>query len=100
LIDPAAAVDGNDGHIEAVPLQKSAGSEDCRMLDRTGDDVAALAPLGPGHPFEREVVGLAAAAGEDDLVRRAAKQRRDLAASFLEAAAPEARPRPLDGLPK
>ena len=54
------------------------------MLDGTGDDVAALAPQRPRDAFEGEVVGLAAPAGEDDLVAPGAEQRRDLAASFLE----------------
>jgi len=83
-IDPAEAVDRNDAHVEALPFQEAAGPEDCRMLDGTDNDVVALAPQRPGHPFEGEVVGLAASAREDDLVAVGAEHRRDLAASFLE----------------
>jgi hypothetical protein len=82
-IDPAEAVDRNDAHVEALPIQEAAGPEDCPMLDGTDNDVVALAPQRPGHPFEREVVGLAAAAREDDLVALGAEHRRDLAARFL-----------------
>ena len=50
------------------------------MLDRARDDVIALALQREEYALERKVVGLAAAAGEDDLIRSAAKQRGRLAA--------------------
>src|SRR5262245_45363562 len=54
------------------------------MLDARGDDVIAAVAVRKEHALEGEVVGLAAAAGEDDLVASTAEQRRHLAARRLE----------------
>ena len=63
------------------------------MLDRGCDDVVAFAAKREGHAFQGMIVGLAAAAGEDDLVARAAKQSGDLARALSRAPrAPAARP--------
>ena len=67
-IDAAEAIDGHDGHREAMLLEEPAGFDDRRMLDGAGDDVVALVLQRPGHALEGQVVGLAASAGEDDLV--------------------------------
>ena len=39
------------------------------VFDGGGDDVVALLPVRVGHPLDREIVALRAAAGEDDLRR-------------------------------
>lgn len=44
------------------------------MLDRGGDDVPALISQREVHALEREVIGLTAAAGEDNLIAVATKQ--------------------------
>ncbi len=54
------------------------------MFYPRGDDVIAnIAPC-KVDTFEREIVGLAAAAGEDDFIVLAAEQRRNLPTCFFE----------------
>ena len=54
------------------------------MLDPGGDDVIALVAQCKEHALERKIVGLAAAAGEDDFIILAAEQSRDLAARLFD----------------
>jgi len=54
------------------------------MLDRASDDVVTFTFHSPSHPLEGEVVGLAAATGEDDFMVLGAEQRRYLAARLFE----------------
>ena len=56
-----------------------------RVLDPGRDDVIALVAEREENALERKVVGLAAAAGEDDLVAVAPKQGRHLAACRLDS---------------
>ena len=92
-------IDRQIGHRAAQSFEKPAGFDDRRMLDRRGDDVIALVAKREERALEGEVVGLAAAAGEDDLVAVAAEQCRHLAACLRGRPSPACRPVPLDGLP-
>ena len=75
-IDDPALVDGHVGHLHAEVLLEVAGRAEHRaVLDRRGDEMPPPRP-GQGHALERQVVALGAAAGEDDLVRVAARARR------------------------
>src|SRR6185312_4657675 len=47
------------------------------MLDGSGDDVVAASALRIGDALDGEVVGFAAATGEDDLSRAAVERARD-----------------------
>ena len=71
------------------------------MLDPGGDDVIAFVPAGEEYALERKVVGLAAAAGEDNLVAGTPEQRGHVAARSFKGnlAAGLAAQCPLDGLP-
>src|SRR5262245_18557026 len=60
------------------------GSMMAGWLDARRDDVIAAVAVRKEHALEGEVVGLAAAARENDLVASAAEQRRHLAARRLE----------------
>src|SRR5262249_10851825 len=83
-VDTAKAIDGQDTYGETLPLQETARSDDCWMLNRGGDDVVALSLQRPGHPLDRKVICLAAATGEDDLIVRGAEQRCYVAARLFE----------------
>ena len=56
------------------------------MLDGAGDDVVAPVPVGQEDALERVVVGLGAAAGEDDLVGPGPEERGHLARARSTAA--------------
>src|SRR5579863_3487340 len=73
-INAAGAVDGQIAHLCAQAFEKSAGFNHRRMLDLRRNDVVALVAEGEEDAFEGEVIGLAAAACENDLVVLAAKQ--------------------------
>src|SRR6266849_6149559 len=53
------------------------------MFDPRGDDVIATVALCKVHTFEREIVSLAAAAGEDNVILLAPKESRNLSTCFL-----------------
>ena len=57
------------------------------MLDHRGHDVIALVPERIGDALQGVVVGLAAAAGEDDLVALACEQAGDLVPAKLDSLA-------------
>src|SRR5262249_14283577 len=59
-IDTAKAIDRRDTHVEAQLLQKSARSNDCRMLDGDDDDVDASRLERPGYPLKSQGVSLGA----------------------------------------
>jgi len=65
----AVAVHGKDGQPEPLPFQKSAGFQHGVVFDRGGDDVVAPLAVPIGHPLDRPIVALRAAAGEYDLRR-------------------------------
>src|SRR5262249_29069758 len=79
-INAARAVNRQIGDAGAQALEKPARFDDGRMLDARRDDVIAPVAARKEHALEGKVVGLAAAAGENDLVAAAAEQRRHLAA--------------------
>ena len=82
-VDPPGSVDGKISHARAKPFEKPARLDDRRMLDAGGDDVTALVAQGKEDALERKVVGLAAAAGENNLIAVAAEHGGDLAARGL-----------------
>src|SRR5579863_2515243 len=73
-INAAGAVDGQIGDLRAQAFEKSAGFDSRRMLDLRRNDVVALVAESEEDAFEGEVIGLTAAACENDLVVLAAKQ--------------------------
>src|SRR5262249_38087709 len=66
-------------------LEKPARLDDGRVLDRRGDDVISPVLECEEHALEREVVGLAAAAREHDLIPGAAEQSRYLATGCVQS---------------
>ena len=70
-IDPAEAIYGKVRCLRSQALQKTARVENCWVFDLRSDDLAGTAVLSEEHTFERVIVGLAAPAGEDDLIRGA-----------------------------
>jgi hypothetical protein len=80
----AGAVHGNAGYLGPEAFEETARGEDGGMLDLRSDDVVAAVPPGKKDAFERVIVGFRAAAGEDDLVRRAAQQICGLAAGLFD----------------
>jgi hypothetical protein len=56
------------GDLEALPLEPLADIHARPLLDRRGDDVVALLSVHLGHALERQVDGLRAPGGEDDLL--------------------------------
>ncbi len=77
-IDEAEAIDRHERDRRAEPFEEAARFENGGVLDRGGDDMRRLAAAGEEHPFEREIVGFAAAAREHDLVGSATQERSDL----------------------
>jgi hypothetical protein len=79
------AVDGQDRQPEAeAAFEVAAGAEHRRVLDRRDDQLIALAEARERSSLDREVVGLAAARGEDDVGAIAAEQRGDLRPRLLD----------------
>ena len=70
-------------YARAAPLQPAANVQHRLMLDGASDDVIALAGVRLRHAFDRQVIRLGRAAGEDNFLRRRADQPRDLLARFL-----------------
>lgn len=83
-VDQAGSIDRNDGHPSTEPLQEPKGLEDRGVLDSRRDDVVAAFPKGEEDPLEGEVVGLAPAAREDDLIGTAAEEFGNLGAGTVE----------------
>ena len=79
-IDPAIPVDRQVGHRRAKGFEEFAGRQGRGMFDACRDDVAAGATAREEGALDRMIDAFRAAAGEDHLARRTAKQRRDLAA--------------------
>src|SRR5690349_2966467 len=74
-IDQAGTVDGEICHLKTqVSFHVVAGREDSGMLSILRDDVITTLPKGHGHALDCEIVALAAACGEDNLIRRAANK--------------------------
>lgn len=71
-------------HGRAELFKELAGAKHGGMLGLDGDYVLALVRRAKNVPFDRQVVGLAAAALEHDLVGTTAEQLGDLAASLLQ----------------
>ena len=66
---PAVPIHGQDGELDsALPFHGVQGVQHGGMLHRGGDHVAAPLPAGGDGPPQQEVVPLAAAGGEDDLI--------------------------------
>ena len=68
-IDEAGAVNRQVADRKSKPLQPIERVEDRRMFDGSGYDVLAASAIGECGADEGMVVGLCAAAGEDDLFR-------------------------------
>ena len=77
-INETAAIDGNIAHGHAKLGEMVAWLQRRRVLDLRRDDVRWPLARRAACALERKVVRFAPAAGEHDLVRGAAKQRRDL----------------------
>ena len=86
-IDEAGGVYGEIGQLEAVVFEELRGVQDSVMLDGGGDYVIALLLIRQADSDEGLVVGLSAAAGEDDLFRQRANQCGDLLTRALHALA-------------
>jgi hypothetical protein len=74
-IDAARPVDREIGDAGALALEEAAWGQDRRVLDLTGDDLIAGFASGEEDALERQIVGLAATAGEHHLARPTAQQR-------------------------
>ncbi len=61
------------GDAVALTFELLAGIQHGMVLDGGRDDVVATPPLGVGHAFDRQIVGLGAATGKDDLHRATAQ---------------------------
>src|SRR5713226_4698015 len=82
-IDAPESVHRQVGDPCAQALNKPTRFNDCWMFDPRGDDVIATVALCKVHTFEREIVSLAAAAGEDNVILLAPKESRNLSTCFL-----------------
>ena len=67
----------------AGPFQRAATIEHRLVLGDAGDDVVALFLVELDHALDSQVVGFGRPAGEDDVLRRGANQRRNLVAREL-----------------
>jgi hypothetical protein len=76
-VDPAVSVNRHDRDLEAGALQDGAGVQHRFVLNPAGHDVPALGACRPGGALDGEVIGLAAATGEDDLARLGAEDLGD-----------------------
>src|SRR4029078_6818223 len=76
-IDPAIPVDRQLDDLEAELLELLQAVEDGGTPDGAGHDTGASGLARPRGPLQREVQGLGAAAGEDDLARPGVHLARD-----------------------
>ena len=84
----AIAADRHAGDFDASPFERLAGVQHRMMLDGRGDDVARLrAGALSTHAKNGGVIGLGAAAGEDDFARTRADQCGDRFARTLDGSA-------------
>ena len=84
-VDHAMFVDGEVGGADAVRLQVAAHLGHGRMFDRRGDDVVATVTVGFRNSLDGVVVGLGAAAGEDEIVFRATEHTGNLLAGAVDS---------------
>ena len=77
------SIHGQVSYPRAEAFKKTARLDDRWVLDPGSDDVIATAAPGEVCAFERKIVGLASAAGEDDFVILTAEQSSDLPARFF-----------------
>ena len=87
-----SGADGDARDLEALALERPAGLEDRRVLERRRHDVAAGGRQRARQAANRQVVGLGRPRGEDDLVGRRPDQRGDLLPGLFDR--PVARPGP------
>src|SRR5215469_16163539 len=67
-INAASAVDRQISHARTQAFEKATRFNDRRVLDLGGDDVIALVAQCEERALEGEIIGLAAAAGKNDLI--------------------------------
>ena len=67
-LEHALGIDADAGAGPALLLEELDGIDDARMLGRGDDEVLALALVRVGHALDREVGGLRAVGGEEDLL--------------------------------
>ena len=79
-IDESLAVHREPGHVESFAGKTLEGIEDGFVLGHRGDQVIATVAERARGPFDRQVVGFAGAAGEDDLSGTRPDQPGDLLA--------------------
>ena len=101
-IDAPESIDRKVSYSRAQALKKPTRFDHGWMFDPGGDEVIAVVPEGKVCALKREIVGLTAAAGEENLVVLAPEQGRNLAACCLQrslgvAGGPM---HAIDGLPK
>ena len=84
-VNHPSVVHGQASDFRAQSLQEPARLKNGRMLDLGRDQVIAFVPEREERAFDGMVVRLRAATGEDNFARRAAEQRRDLAACCLQS---------------
>ena len=82
-IDAPEFIHGQERYPRALTFQKPARFNNRRMLDLRGDNVVTTVAPRKIHAFERKIVGLASAAGEDDFVILTAEQSRNLPTRFF-----------------
>ena len=85
-VDDAVTVDTDACHPKAISRQPIARRQHALVLEGRRHDPVALTGItrSAGGALHREVVGLGAAAGEDDLGRLGAEHGRDLLAGLLQ----------------
>ena len=84
-VDETVFVDGEVGGADALRLQVAADLGHRGVLDGRSDDVVAAVTVGSGDSLDGVVVGLGAAAGEDEIVFRAAEHTGNLLAGAVDS---------------
>ena len=82
-IKPTGPVHVEHGHRESEIRQRLTRTQDRRMFDRRRDNVITSVLEGECSALDGEIVGLAAAAGENDAAGGAVERARNLAARGL-----------------
>jgi hypothetical protein len=81
-VDASCLIDWKVGDAPALALKGSCWFENCRMLDRTGDDVALFRECSRDTE-KRHIVGFGAASRKDDLVRAGLQRSGNLGAPMF-----------------
>jgi hypothetical protein len=84
-IDHSGPIHWKIGDVKALLRETATGIEHGAMLNGRGDNMVSPVLGSPGHPFERQIIGLACPRGENDLDRLTPNEVAELLPCLLDS---------------